>query len=61
MFHPDIQKKIHDELDRVVGDGRLPNPDDMPSLKYLFAAYKESQRWRPTAPISMCLYLFISI
>ena len=56
MFHPDVQRKIHEEMDRVVGDDRLPKHDDKASLHYLQAAWKEAARWRPTAPISMyCL------
>ena len=58
IFHPEVQQKIHEELDRVVGDDRLPTYDDRESLRYLQAAYKESARWRPTAPVSTYL-LFI--
>ena len=61
MFNPDAQRKIHEELDRVVGDSRLPTSEDRASLPYLFAAWKESARWRPTAPISMLLPYFIQI
>lgn len=57
MLSPHVQKKIHEELDSVVGDGRLPSHNDRASLVYLYAAWKEAARWRPTAPISMyCLF-----
>lgn len=53
LFHPEVQRSIHEELDRVVGDDRLPTHGDQQSLHYLQAAWKEASRWRPTAPISM--------
>lgn len=60
MLSPHVQRKIHEELDRVVGEDRLPTHDDRASLQYLHAAWKEAARWRPTAPISM-YRLFIQI
>lgn len=53
IFHPEVQRKIHEELDRIVGDDRLPTHEDRGLLHYIQAAWKESQRWRPTAPISV--------
>jgi len=52
MFHPEVQRKIHEEMDRIIGDDRLPTHDDRESLQYLQAAWKEASRWRPTAPIN---------
>lgn len=28
LLQPDVQDKVHEEIDRVVGRGRLPNLDD---------------------------------
>lgn len=28
QFNPEVQQKIHDEIDHVVGQGRAPNLDD---------------------------------
>lgn len=28
ILHPDVQKKIQDEIDRIVGNSRMPNLDD---------------------------------
>jgi cytochrome P450 len=41
--HPEIQKKVHDELDFVV-KGRTPNLDDESKLPYLNAVLKEVMR-----------------
>jgi cytochrome P450 len=46
VLHPQWQKKVRDEVDRVVGD-RLPNLDDLPDLPIVRAAVKETLRWRP--------------
>ncbi|EXJ92987.1 hypothetical protein A1O3_01543 [Capronia epimyces CBS 606.96] len=44
---PKWQKKIQQELDRVVGDARMPDFDDMPALPTVRAVAKEVLRWRP--------------
>jgi cytochrome P450 len=47
---PDIQTKAQDEIDRVVGNDRLPGPADRDSLPYLSALQSEVYRWQPVAP-----------
>ncbi|KAJ6474299.1 cytochrome P450 [Mycena sanguinolenta] len=42
--HPEIQKKAHEELDRVVGRDRLPTVEDEKSLPYCHAIIKEVGR-----------------
>ena len=42
---------MHDELDRVVGQDRLPTQTDFESLVYLQAAWKEAMRWHSVTPI----------
>uniref|UniRef100_A0A0W0FIQ3 Putative cytochrome P450 n=1 Tax=Moniliophthora roreri TaxID=221103 RepID=A0A0W0FIQ3_MONRR len=42
--HPDIQKKAHEELDRVVGRDRLPTHHDQAQLHLCRAIIKEVQR-----------------
>ncbi|KAH8920633.1 cytochrome P450 [Atractiella rhizophila] len=46
---PEVQKKVHEEMDRVVGDGRSPNYNDKDDLVYTEAVIKETMRWRPVA------------
>lgn len=46
-YFPDVQKKLQDELDRVVGQERSPAWEDVDkNLPYLEAAVKEVLRWR---------------
>uniref|UniRef100_A0A0W0EWR5 Putative cytochrome P450 n=1 Tax=Moniliophthora roreri TaxID=221103 RepID=A0A0W0EWR5_MONRR len=42
--HPEIQKKAHEELDRVVGRDRLPTHHDQAQLHFCRAIIKEVQR-----------------
>lgn len=47
LNNPEAQRKAQEELDRVVGQDRLPTFQDMPDLTYVNAIVKETQRWRP--------------
>ncbi|GBM33173.1 Cytochrome P450 4V2 [Araneus ventricosus] len=51
-LHPDVQAKIHKELDLVFGDDleRPVTVDDFKNLKYLERVFKESDRLYPAAP-----------
>ncbi|KAF8314211.1 cytochrome P450 [Clavulina sp. PMI_390] len=53
LLYPDVQQKAQEELDRVVGNDRLPTVDDQPNLPYLNAVVKEVLRFRPVAPLSV--------
>uniref|UniRef100_A0A0E0B3H3 Flavonoid 3'-monooxygenase n=1 Tax=Oryza glumipatula TaxID=40148 RepID=A0A0E0B3H3_9ORYZ len=48
---PEILAKATEELDRVVGRGRLVTETDMPSLPYVEAIVKETMRVHPVAPL----------
>ncbi|XP_072035387.1 cytochrome P450 2U1-like [Amphiura filiformis] len=52
MAYPDIQKKIQEELDSVVGRNRLPQVSDQEQLPYTRAALFEIQRHVSLAPLS---------
>ncbi|KIK66610.1 hypothetical protein GYMLUDRAFT_157089 [Collybiopsis luxurians FD-317 M1] len=48
--YPEYQKKVQEELDRVVGNDRLPDFRDRDSLPYVQAVVNEVLRWQPVAP-----------
>ena len=49
----DVQKSIHAELDREVGQERQPTMEDQARLPYLGAVIKETQRLASTVPFSL--------
>ncbi|XP_077247512.1 cytochrome P450 78A9-like [Tasmannia lanceolata] len=51
VLHNDIQDKIHEELDRVVGKSRPVTESDIPALEYLSAVIKEVLRLHPPGPL----------
>ncbi|KAF5519594.1 Cytochrome P450 monooxygenase atE [Colletotrichum aenigma] len=53
ILFPDAMRKGQEELDRVVGSGRLPNWDDEKNLPYIRAMIKETLRWRPVNKFGM--------
>ncbi|GJE96580.1 cytochrome P450 [Phanerochaete sordida] len=50
--NPEVQQKAQAELDRVVGNQRLPDYDDQANLPYFAALMKEVLRWRPVTPLA---------
>ncbi|KAJ6101032.1 hypothetical protein N7499_000662 [Penicillium canescens] len=50
---PDVQRKAQQELDTVVGSGRLPQFRDRENLVYINALVKEVLRWHPVVPINL--------
>ncbi|KIJ14474.1 hypothetical protein PAXINDRAFT_24300, partial [Paxillus involutus ATCC 200175] len=53
VLNPNVQSKAQEEIDRVVGSGRLPNFDDRPNLPYVEGVYLETLRWRPALPLAV--------
>lgn len=51
VLHRDIQAKVHEELDRVVGKSRRVSESDIPKLEYLQAVVKEVLRMHPPGPL----------
>jgi len=45
--HPDVQKRAHEELDKVIGRETWPTAEDEKQLPYLRAIIKEVQRVHP--------------
>ncbi|KAF9022856.1 cytochrome P450 [Hymenopellis radicata] len=53
VLNPKVQKKAQAELDAVVGQTRLPDFGDQPSLPYVQAIVLEALRWRPITPTAI--------
>jgi cytochrome P450 len=54
-MHPETQAKAFEEIDRVIGQDRLPTLADLENLPYIEALLKETFRWSPPLPISESL------
>ncbi|TVU04685.1 hypothetical protein EJB05_47815 [Eragrostis curvula] len=51
VMHQDVQRKVHEELDRVVGPDHTVAESDATSLVYLHAVIKEVLRLHPPGPL----------
>lgn len=52
-LYPEVYKRLQEEIDRVVGYGRLPSYSDRPNLPYVEAVLKETLRWETVLPTSL--------
>ncbi|KAH9929089.1 cytochrome P450 [Epithele typhae] len=52
-LNPDVKKKAQNELDAVVGPGRLPDYSDQESLVYVSAIVMEALRWHNVVPLAV--------
>ena len=52
-LHPHVVRKAQEELDRVVGNERLPEFSDRENLPYISALIKELLRWACPVPIGV--------
>ena len=50
---PEIQSRVHEELDRVIEGDALPTVDDRTRLPYTFACLAESMRFRTIGPLGL--------
>lgn len=53
IHYPEAQAAAQAEIDRVVGNDRLPTYHDRDSLPYVEALYKEVLRWQSVAPFAV--------
>ncbi|PVF92921.1 cytochrome P450 [Serendipita vermifera] len=53
ILHPEVQRKVHEELDKQVGGGRCPTMNEIRGLEYFNAAWNESMRWTATVPLGL--------
>ena len=57
--YPEVQRQAQNEIDAVVGHGRLPCFADRDSLPYLNQVFLETLRWYPVIPTG--LYASVSM
>ncbi|RDA92724.1 hypothetical protein CP533_1427 [Ophiocordyceps camponoti-saundersi (nom. inval.)] len=51
VLFPKVQRKAQEELDRVVGNDRLPRLSDRDNLPYIEGVVGETFRWSPIGPL----------
>lgn len=52
-LYPEAQRKGQEEIDRVIGNKRLPTFSDRDNLPYINAMVKEILRWHPVVPTNL--------
>ena len=52
-MYPDVQAKVQEELDTIIGLSRLPELEDRSRLPYCQATLMEVLRWRPAVPLGI--------
>ncbi|XP_010073983.1 PREDICTED: cytochrome P450 1B1 [Pterocles gutturalis] len=53
MAYPNVQAKMQEEVDRIVGRDRLPCAEDQPRLPYIMAFLYESMRFSSFVPVTI--------
>ncbi|KIM57158.1 hypothetical protein SCLCIDRAFT_1143714 [Scleroderma citrinum Foug A] len=52
-LYPEVQIKAQEEIDRVVGQDRLPDFSDRENLPYIEGVFMETLRWKPVVPLGI--------
>ena len=59
MLHPEVQREVQEQLDRVAGKDDLPELDDIKQCPLLRAIVMELIRWQPLLPLSKLTELLL--
>ncbi|GFV35610.1 cytochrome P450 2G1 [Trichonephila clavipes] len=54
--YPDVQKRIHSEIDEVIGPDRFPTYQDRLNMPFTEAALAELMRWQTIVPLNIMRY-----
>ena len=55
-LHPEVQRLGQTEIDKVIGNNRVPSISDRPSLPFVEAIMREVLRWNPVTNLSALTY-----